>query len=311
MKKFSWLFFMTLIGISCQVNDEIAPSGAIDAKTKASSVSDACGEVQSVTLWAGQTIDAGTLEVYNTEESLFVVYNSANGWLITETHLYVGLNPPKNNKGIIVPGQFPYKGEHDFVTSVTYEIPLSELGDCFDVYAHAVVKKRNDAGEVTAEQTAFGGDTPGTGPRWFFYTNYCVQDCEEECVPQAEAAWADEEGGGTWELLVEYAPNGGIGGEMSTTLYAGGNQVAGTVTFSSVWYDPRSSIGYVDITIELNDCFAFAQSEDNIRIQGYTNPDGSFEFEDIATATENPTTIRVEFKAYYGVYVDVFGGCCE
>jgi hypothetical protein len=331
MKKFSWLFLMAWIAFSCQVNDEIVDpsaasqsdqqSGKLGKSSSAREAGDVCGEVQSFNLWAGQTIDAGTLEVYNNESSLFVVYTAENGWLLTETHLYVGLNPPKNNKGIIVPGQFPYKGTHDYVGSVTYEIPLSELGDCFNVYAHAVVKKKNDAGQVTDEQTAFGGDTPGTGPRWFFFTNYCVQDCEEveECEPANETGWADgtpyNNEQGNWATFVEYDPNGEGGNELVVNLYAGQNQLAGTVSFTKVWYSPINSKGYVDITIQLNDCFGFADVAENVKIQNYTfPPDGNPEpglFEIKGDGTGTVFMIQVPYDAFYGVHVDLFGGCCE
>ncbi len=72
-----------------------------------------------VTLWAGQNIDVGTVEVWNDDEKLCVKYQLdqdalADGWLIYETHLAVATSLdgiPTNKSGNPQPGQFPYGEE--------------------------------------------------------------------------------------------------------------------------------------------------------------------------------------------------------
>ena len=64
----------------------------------------------TVTLKAGQTIDAGTVTVINDADFIYVTYTTANGYLLTQTHLYVGdcAAIPVNGPGNPMPGQFPY-----------------------------------------------------------------------------------------------------------------------------------------------------------------------------------------------------------
>ncbi len=324
MKKLSWLLIIGF-AYACQTEEmtsdqEIATqsrfkvSSSKDAASNTRAVTDACGDVKTLTLWAGQHIDVGNLEVYNNEESLFVVYNTNGDWKITETHLYVGSNPPKNKNGILVPGKFPYKSTHDNASTVIYEVPLSDLSDCFQVYAHAVVNNVV-AGSVVDSQTAFGGDLSGTGPRWFFYTDFCVQDCEddEECIPSNETAWSEgdlyDDGGG-WATFTAY-----YGSENTVTLYAGQTLVAGTVTFSDPWFSPITSLGEVTITIELNDCWNFGAVSENVKIQGYEGiPSGIpslGQFDSQSDASGSSFTIVVPYNPYYGVHVDLVGGCCD
>ena len=322
MRKLNWLLILGFVAYACQPEEinsvqKNAPQGGFRVSSSqdvsgAREATDACGEVNETTLWAGQHIDAGTLQVYNNEGSLFVVYNTTGDWKITETHLYVGSNPPKNKSGILIPGHFPFKATHDYVTSVVYEIPLVDLDECFEVYAHAVVEKLEN-GEVTDSQTAFGGNTPGTGPRWFFYTDYCVQDCEDECEPIEENVWSEGElydGEMGWATYTSYFAT-----SNTVNLYTEQAQVAGTVTFSEPSFNPETSLGEVTITIELNDCWNFSQVSENVKIQGYQSaPSGTpaldlFDFK--ADASGTTFSIVLPENPYYGVHVDIVGGCCE
>ncbi len=81
---------------------------------------------QTATLWAGQHINAGTISVWNNGDNLYVKYETNGGWVMTETHLYVGKTDPSQLTS--APGQFPYKAEHDpAVSEYTYIIPLAEI----------------------------------------------------------------------------------------------------------------------------------------------------------------------------------------
>jgi hypothetical protein len=81
---------------------------------------------QTVTLWAGQHINAGTISVWNNGENLYVKYETNGGWVMTETHLYVGKTDPSQLTS--APGQFPYKAVHDpAVSEYTYIIALAEI----------------------------------------------------------------------------------------------------------------------------------------------------------------------------------------
>ncbi|HEX2684767.1 MAG TPA: hypothetical protein VHL77_12570, partial [Ferruginibacter sp.] len=98
-----------------------------------------------VALIAGQTMNAGSVTVTNDASYIYVTYTTTNGWVLTETHLYVGdcALIPVNNPGNPIPGQFPYSGTHANLTTYTYQIPISAIpaGSCGCIAAHAVVKQ--------------------------------------------------------------------------------------------------------------------------------------------------------------------------
>lgn len=132
-----------------------------------------------VTLMAGQTINSGTVTVSNDADYIYVTYSTANGWLLTQTHLYVGECGliPTNNPGNPMPGQFPYKSTHNNITSYTYQVPISALpaGECGCIAAHAVVVKLNSSGQVIQSQTAWGNGTliNLNGGNWGMKFDYC------------------------------------------------------------------------------------------------------------------------------------------
>lgn len=140
-----------------------------------------CGS-ETFTLWAGQTIDAGTLTVSNDASNLYVTYNTTGEFGIL--HLWVGSDftlLPINNQGTPIPGQFPYSFDASGTSTYTFTIPLSTIpyysncGDMLYVVAHAEV------GINGGNETAFGGDIEGTGTnRWYYYADYVVACCDEE-----------------------------------------------------------------------------------------------------------------------------------
>jgi hypothetical protein len=131
------------------------------------------------TLIAGQTLDAGTVRVYNDSSYIYVTYNTQNGWVLSQTHLYVGdcAFIPVNNPGNPLPGQFPYATSHSNITSYTYQVPLSQIvpGNCGCIAAHAVVKKLNTSNQVIDSQTGWGNGVRInlTGGNWGMKFNYC------------------------------------------------------------------------------------------------------------------------------------------
>jgi hypothetical protein len=134
----------------------------------------------TTTLLAGQTINAGEVSVWNDAAFIYVSYQTANGYTLTETHLYVGdcLTIPVNNPGNPIPGQFPYQGTHNNITGYTYQIPISVLNgaSCGCVAAHAVVQKLNASGQVTDQQTGWGNGIRInlSGGNWGMKFSYCL-----------------------------------------------------------------------------------------------------------------------------------------
>ena len=133
----------------------------------------------NVVLYAGQTINAGSVTVTNDASFIYVTYTTANGYLLTQTHLYVGdcALIPVNNPGNPIPGQFPYAGTHNYASTYTYQVPISAIsaGSCGCIAAHAVVVKLNASGQVVETQTGWGNGVRInlSGGNWGMKFDYC------------------------------------------------------------------------------------------------------------------------------------------
>ena len=183
------LFVFSVILYSCTKTDSLPfnedrsadvakISSASGGSTSGREVGTPACEGTIVTLIAGQTIDAGNVTVTNDANFIYVTYNTANGYVLTQTHLYVGECAliPVNRPGNPIPGQFPYAAAHSNVTSYTYQIPILAIpvGSCGCIAAHAVVKKYNAAGQVIDQQTAWGnGVVINPDGQWGMKFNYC------------------------------------------------------------------------------------------------------------------------------------------
>jgi hypothetical protein len=198
MKKFSWLSITCAIllaacsplGFESSEND-FNLDGTVDSYTvtlQDGTMMDVCG-LSSWTLWAGQSINAGTLAVSNDETNLYVTYSATSGNTFGTLHLWVGtdltlLPAVKNgpNAGTPIPGQFPHAYDTQGGTEYTFTIPLSSItisggcGTSINIVAHAEMQVTSPDG-TTSGETAFGGSTPGAGPRWWFYATYGVKCC--------------------------------------------------------------------------------------------------------------------------------------
>lgn len=275
-----------------------------------------CGAPEPFTLWAGQTIDVGTVRVSNDETNLYVTYNTTGDWYLKEAKLYVGLGDAPTER--LTPGHAPYKsedisGDISYTRSYTFTIPLAGFGVTCDVtelwlQAHADVVKLDNNGQIVQSETAYGGDI--TKPKkgsWYGNISYTVQCCEEEepCYKwENETAWAAgtryvEKG--NWATYTTYEA------DSTVILYAGQKMNAGTVDFSS----PDEN-GYITITITLTGDWKFAPVGDNVKIQDYDstppadNPDpGHFAWKGTVDPSESSFSITVPENKFYGVHVDV------
>jgi len=166
-----------------------------------------CGEQTVAVLYAGRHIDIGTVTISNDDKNLYVEYRTEGGWVLYNTHLYVGSagnytatlvnskkhkkfksswfeqGPPVNNAGNPMVGRFPYSTFHfPCVTTFTYVIPLDELGDSFMVAAHADALLLNNHHCVVQCETAWADGKRFTERgSWATYLIYNKQECKQ-CV---------------------------------------------------------------------------------------------------------------------------------
>ena len=146
-----------------------------------------CGTgLQTQTLFAGQTTNAGTVTVGNDANNLYVTFTTTGGWELQKTHLHIGdtLTPvPVNKGGNPVIGNFKYQTPHSpRVTAYTYTIAKRDLSldtnQSVVIAAHAEVVKVDASGNVIASETGWASGTRFTDRgSWATYFSYIWQDC--------------------------------------------------------------------------------------------------------------------------------------
>lgn len=302
--RLPFLAFITLAFFSCEkeeLTNETVPSEPVTTQE----VGSPCGTAMEQTLYAGQSIDAGTVSVSNDANNLYVTYSTSNGWEMTETHLYVGdcADIPTSGNGNPQIGLFPYTTDHSpSATSYTYTIPLSNLENCYCVAAHTALVQYDNSGNVIASETGWADGNEMGGGSWAMSFEYCTQVCEEdsnETCYQEETAWvdgADYSSQGNWATYVSYG-----GTAMTETIFAGQTLNAGTASFSS----PDSN-GDITISISLNSGWSLQNVNNPVKIQGYDNaPSGNPAPGTFTTYAGSDITVTVPAYNFYGVHLDV------
>jgi hypothetical protein len=113
-------------------------------------------------IWAGQHYDAGDVLVWNCTSYVIVEIRTHDPWVMTESHLAWAdncANLPRNKKGHLVPGHFPFQTTHNPpVTAYTYYIPMGnmQVGDTIALAFHCVVWR-----DSINEETGWGGSWKG------------------------------------------------------------------------------------------------------------------------------------------------------
>jgi hypothetical protein len=134
-------------------------------------------------LYAGQTINVGTVTISNDTTHLYVTYETTGNWTILETHLGVANysnSLPINNGGNIVPGQCEYKNDSIPAGTSTYEyvIPLETYlpaeNNTLYIVAHAVVSDGN------SEEGAWANGTKINENSWATYFTYITSKTDDE-----------------------------------------------------------------------------------------------------------------------------------
>jgi len=130
---------------------------------------------QTVTLYAGQTIEAGTVTVYNTGTQLFVKYQLNGDWTFDEAHLAVSSSLdgiPQTKAGNPKPGKFPYSASvDDGVTTVLFSVDSSAWQPNTTLYiaAHAALRS-----PTYGAQTGWGAGASFPGANWATYLTFTV-----------------------------------------------------------------------------------------------------------------------------------------
>jgi hypothetical protein len=159
-----------------------------------------CGTSTVTTLYAGRTIDAGSVTVSNDGTNLYVEYSTKNGWLLTETHLAIATSLagiPQTKSGNPKVGNFPSQRTYEPPAgSDVYVFSLDQLAvslglDRFTcgssslvIAAHAVVVQLDGSGGVASRETGWGNGPGFPGANWSTYFSHTIQCCPPPVVIQ-------------------------------------------------------------------------------------------------------------------------------
>lgn len=159
----------------------------------------------------------GNLDAWVEDDNLVVRFSAEEPWLLCETQLYVGTEPPVEHQA----GQFPYK--HDPIdppqSEDFYYIPLAELGldpetweDEVYIAGHATICFEDESESATAWRS---DRRELLGHNWKSYTYFYFSDRDGdggEWVLRDETAWGKgddanwfrDNGFGNWGWWFEY-----------------------------------------------------------------------------------------------------------
>lgn len=178
---------------------------------------EACGTPTTVSLYAGQSIEAGTVTASNDLENLYIRYTTANSWTLVESHLAVVPLPeqlPQNKSGNPEVGHFPYSAVHSSTVEHIYTIPISDISSVISTFymaAHADVQLLNESGTVVQKEGAWADGEPFPGKSWATYFAYSLQPCKLR--------------------LQNVRPSAALPGEVVTLYLEGGSPTADTDVF--------------------------------------------------------------------------------
>ncbi len=129
-------------------------------------ISSPCAPKGVTTLYGGQHIEVGFVDVVENEGELTITMQTEGGWTLHEVHVAVSLTP----EGLAsAPGRMPYKAENlGGIGEYQITVNLVELGYDYEsplyIATHAVVMHPTEG-----EETAWGfGTRYGVGWAWYF-----------------------------------------------------------------------------------------------------------------------------------------------
>jgi hypothetical protein len=150
--------------------------------------------IQIKTLYAGQSINTGTVSILVNGDNLDVVYETTDGWELMEAHLWIGSDlagMPQTRKGNPVIGNFPYhSGDISGQTSYMFSISLADIGfvqnsdescevQTFFAAAHAVLRKDNGDSTYQTETGWADGERIVEKGNWATYFSLDLTcDCD-------------------------------------------------------------------------------------------------------------------------------------
>lgn len=187
-------------------SESIGTLGALGTLSASSGGQVAQNGTFSVDLLAGQHILVGSVSfvVDTQEETLTVVYETQDGWELTEVHLWIGLDlsdMPTNRQGNPVIGHFPFANDQlDGVTSFSFVLTAADLGildiaELCDatIYgaAHAALQLPDGSGGYQTETGWAAGSPVTQRGSWATYVQFTVE-CPEDNGDNFFPVWGQD-----------------------------------------------------------------------------------------------------------------------
>ena len=179
-------------------------SGLKDAETQGDPIGYCNDEPVIFDLIAGRTMNAGMVTLTNDDVNLYITYETTDGSLIREVHVYVGDEEgiPVNKKNIPVPGQFPYKVENIHLATYTVVIPLSEITvECPLIITHAALSNGETAWGWENEEEMFTFENFFDIKRWGYLGDYCIEECTDYKYLTMKFWYTEEDGEKRWGVI--------------------------------------------------------------------------------------------------------------
>lgn len=308
--------FIALTTISCNKTEKFTPISE-KATTTINSTTNTSRTV-TVDLITAKNDIVGTVKVVGEDaDTFFVTYTTTNGWMLECIHLYVGSRDgvPTNGTGNPQIGRFPtHECFNTPVDSATYEITLSDPGDCVIIAAQAEVSSTNVEGIFAAwtEGTSFAGQG-----NWATYIDYFCPDgsgtaittdeTEQTCTEENAVAWADGITFGSGpNCFSTYVSYNDLAGDSTNIITSLNGQTAGTVHFSEI--DENNK---VTITIDLADNWILNPDiKCSVKIEGYdlepTTKPKPYEF---TTYKGSDLEVTVPYYPFYAVHLNLTLKC--
>jgi hypothetical protein len=207
-------------------------------------------------LWAGKTMDAGTVTISNDANYLYITYNFKSPWLAGagNMHVWLGKTAP-TGKGS--PGQYPFASTNTgYVSSYTFVIKKVDYPQYFNpdgsfyFMTHASVVQLVNGQYIngnTAYSETLVDDNPWYGfGKYIWCTDYPPEHPKDYCLCQNESGWggdkANDFGGEYWGLYIPYS-----GTDITSPLWANSTTSVGTVKVS------KNGSGYIVVTYNITE----------------------------------------------------------
>ena len=235
------------------------------------------------TLYAGQNIEAGTVNVSNDCQNIYVTYRMTEDWTLQETHLEVATSfedIPVTKTGNPIVGHFTYKnGEFPSGTITdTYVIPINGKNGTVYIAAHANVSSH------TLNEGAWAAGSSFPGQNWATYFTYDIADCNEEDSEGEEGEGNDgDEGEGNEGEGDEGEGDEGEGNEEKDETDAGEENTNNGKKSSSSSGPSRMAAAPGTSDPENDNAYMSTGLDEDIQVPLMSTPEPSYETEDKGT----------------------------